>query len=212
MPAPHDNTQAREIPVPVRLIRISLVVFGVVAAAVVVLASGAISLPGLGNGAQARTSSQAALAAEREAANSQWAAATCTNILDWKKEIERDGTSLDLGFGPSARIKDAIDATRRMLTELDNLGLPPAAQNVQARAQIEQLRSDLQSRLEAIEGTASSVASGNLLAIGTLVDDLASDKVIGSQLASELSHVVSVDLGLSLVETKACRQLVGIPV
>jgi hypothetical protein len=212
MPAPHDNTQAREIPVPVRLIRISLVVFGVVAAAVVVLASGAISLPGLGNGAQARTSSQAALAAEREAANSQWAAATCTNILDWKKEIERDGTSLDLGFGPSARIKDAIDATRRMLTELDSLGLPPAAQNAQARAQIEQLRADLQSRLEAIEGTASSVASGNLLAIGTLVDDLASDKVIGSQLARELSHVVSVDLGLSLVETKACRQLVGIPV
>jgi hypothetical protein len=212
MAAPPDNTQARETPVAVRLIRISLVMFGIVAAAVVAVASGAISLPSFGSGAQARASGQASLAAQREAADSQWAATTCTNILDWKNEIERDGTSLDLGFGPSARIQDAIAATRRMLTELDKLGLPPAAQNPQARAQIEQLRSDLQSRLDAIEGTASSVASGNVLAIGTLVGDLANDKVVGSQLASELGHVVSVDLGLSLVETRACRELVGIPV
>ncbi len=212
MAAPHDNTHARETPVAVRLIRVSLVMFGIAAAAVVAVASGPISLPSLGNGAQARAGSDTALAAQREAANSAWATNTCTNILDWKNEIERDGTSLDLGLGPSARIEDAIGATRRMLTELDKLGLPPAAQNAQARAQIEQLRSDLQSRLDAIEGTASSVASGNVLAIGTLVGDLANDKVVGTQLASELGHVVSVDLGLSLVETRACRQLVGVPV
>jgi hypothetical protein len=212
MAAPHDNTHARETPVPVRLIRVSLVLTGIAAAAVLALASGAISLPSFRSGTQARASSAAALTAQREAANSAWATTTCTNILDWKNEIERDGTILDLGLSPSARIKDAIGATRRMLTELDELGLPPAAENAQARAQIEQLRSDLQSRLDAIEGTASSVASGNLLAIGTLVGDVANDKVVGSQLASELSHVVSVDLGLSLVETRACRELVGIPV
>jgi hypothetical protein len=212
MPAPHDHTQARETSVSVRLIRVSLVMLGIAAGVVAAVAGGAISLPSFGGGAQARVSSTAALAAQREAADSQWAAATCTNLLDWKKEVERDGTSLDLGFGPSARINDAIAATRRMLAELDKLGLPPAAQNARAQAQIEQLRSDLQSRLDAIEGTASSVASGNVLAIGTLVGDLASDKVIGSQLASELGHVVSVDLGLSLAETRACRELVGIPV
>jgi hypothetical protein len=29
---------------------------------------------------------------------------------------------------------------------------------------------------------------------------------------SELRHLVTVDLGLSLAETRACRQLVGIPI
>ncbi|HTX08664.1 MAG TPA: hypothetical protein VME22_08640 [Solirubrobacteraceae bacterium] len=212
MPASHDNTHPRGTPVAVRLLRVSLVMFGIAAAVVAAVASGAISLPGSRSGAKSQASSEAALAAQREAANSHWATATCTNILDWKNEIQRDGTSLDLGLGPSARIEDAISATRRMLTELEKLGLPPAAQNAQARAQIEQLRSDLQSRLQAIEGTADSVASGNLLAIGTLLGDLASDRTVGTQIAGELRQVVSVDLGLSLVETRACRQLVGIPV
>jgi hypothetical protein len=212
MRGPQDNTHAPGPGVPVRLVRVILVVFGIAAAVVAAVASGAVSLPSFGKGAHSRASSGAALAAQREAANTRWATATCTNLLAWKKEIERDGTSLDLGLGPSARIDDAISATRRMLSELDQLGLPPDAQSAQARAQIEQLRSDLQSRLQAIEGTASSVASGNVLAIGTLVDDLANDKVVGTQIASELQHVVSVDLGLSLAETRACRQLVGIPV
>jgi hypothetical protein len=211
MPAPHHSSQAGETPVPVRAFRVVLVMGGVVAAIVVAVVSGAISLPGLGTGSRAHTSSAAARAAQREAANRQWAAATCTNILEWKNEIQRDGTNLDPGFGPSARLEDAITATGRLLGELDQVGLPPAADNARARAQIEQLRSDIEARAHAIKSTASSLASGNLLAIASLVSELANDKVVGPQIASELRHVVSVDLGLSLAETRACRQLVGIP-
>jgi hypothetical protein len=212
MGAPDNNTRAEGPSVPVRLLRVGLVVAGIAAAVVVAFVSGAVSLPGFGNGENPQAGSGAALAAQREAANERWAAATCTNLLDWKQEIQRDGTSLDLGFGPSARVESAIAATRRMLNELEKLGVPPGAQNAQARAQIEQLRSDLQTRLQAIEGTASSVAGGNLLAIGTLAGEVASDKIVGTQIAGELRRVVSVDLGLSLAETRACRQLVGLPV
>lgn len=212
MPAPHDNTPAQATPVPARLVRVILVMAGIVGVVVAAVVSGAISLPHFGNSSHPQAGSGAALAAQQEAANRQWAAATCTNVLDWKKEIQRDGTSLDLGFGPSARIENAIAATRRLLNQLDKAGLPPAAKQAKARAQIEQLRSDIESRLRAIEDTASSAASGHLLAIGSLVSDLANYRIVGTQIASELRHVVSVNLGLSLVETRACRQLVGIPI
>ena len=98
------------------------------------------------------------------------------------------------------------------MTQLDKLGLPPGAQTSQARAELNQLRSDIESHLRDIEGAATSVAGGNLAAIGTLVTDLENDKVLGSQITGELRRFVSVDLGLSLVETRACRQLVGIPI
>lgn len=212
MPAPHDNTPAQATSVPARLARVILVMAGIVAVVVVAVVSGAISLPRFGNSSHPHASSAGVLAAQQEAANRQWAAATCTNVLDWKNEIQRDGTSLDLGFGPSARIENAIAATGRLLKQLDKAGLPPAAQHARARAQIEQLRSDIESRLRAIEGSATSVASGHVLAIGSLVSDLANDRIVGTQIASELRHVVSVNLGLSLVETRACRQLVGIPI
>jgi hypothetical protein len=212
MPASHDNTPAQATPVPVRLVRVILVMAGIVAVVVLAVVSGAISLPHFGNSSHAQASSGAGVAAQQEAANRQWAAATCTNVLDWKNEIQRDGTSLDLGLGPSARVNNAITATRRLLNQLNKAGLPPAAKQANARAQIEQLDSDIESRLRAIESTASSAASGHLLAIASLVSQLANYKTLGTQIASELRHVVSVNLGLSLAETRACRQLVGIPI
>jgi hypothetical protein len=211
MPTPRDNTRARETSAAGELIRVVLIMAGIVAAGVAAVASGAISLPGLAAGSHGRASSAAELAAQREAADREWATATCTNILDWKNEIEQDGTSLDPGIGPSARVKNAITATNRLLAELEKVGLPPTAHSAQAQVETEQLLSDVEARLHALEGTASSVERGNLLAIGALVSDLANDRVLGTQIASELRRVVSVDLGLSLAETRTCRQLVGIP-
>jgi hypothetical protein len=212
MTAPNDNIRAQqETSVAVRLIRVVLIMAGIAAGAAGAFASGAISLPSLGTGSHARASTDPGYAAQRQAADRQWATATCTNILDWKKEIQRDETTLGSVIGVPARIKDAITATDRLMSELNKVGLPPSAHNAQARSEIEQLRSEIESRLHAIEGTASSVASGNLLAIGTLVSDLANERVRGTQVANELSHVVSVDFGLSLAETQTCRQLVGIP-
>ena len=63
-----------------------------------------------------------------------------------------------------------------------------------------------------VEGTAGSVANGNLAAIGALLSNVDSDTVVETQIVNELRHVLSVDLGLLLVETRACRELVGIPI
>jgi hypothetical protein len=196
-----------------RLTRVLVVACGVAAAITVALSTGAVKIPGLSGGSQnAKASDQAALAAQRTAADEQWASATCTNILDWKNEIKRDGTSLNFGFGPTARIKDAISATTRLVSQLDNLGLPPGAQTAQARVELNQLRSEIAAHLRDVEGAASSLAGGNLAAIGTLATALENDKALGTQMTGELRHIVSVDLGLSLVEARACRQLVGIPI
>jgi hypothetical protein len=174
---------------------------------------GVIPLPGAPSSAQgAQSGVQASLAAKRMAANQQWASDTCTNILDWKNEIQRDATSLNFGLGILTRIQDAIAATNRMSNELTKLGLPPAAQAGQLRGEIDQLRSDIESRVHNVQAAANSVATGNFAAIGTLVGDLASDTALGTPIVNDLRHIVSVDLGLSLVETRACRQLVGIPI
>jgi hypothetical protein len=192
--------------------RVLVISLGLAVAIVVAVNAGLITLPGaLGGTVSTAAGAQAARSASEFAADKQWASATCTNILDWKNELHHDGTSLDLGFGPVARVKDAIAASTRMLDQLNKVGLPPAP-NAQAQADAERLRSDLESRLHDIEGTAKSVAGGNLAAIGTLLSDLQNDAAVGTQLANELRRVVSVDLGLSLIDTRACRQLVGIPI
>jgi hypothetical protein len=205
MPAPGDHSPD-SISVGKRRGRVLLIVGGVAAAVLVVLSTGALTVPGTETGAQASPTSK------QMAADQHWASATCTNILDWKDEIQRDATGLNLSFGALARIQDAIAATTRMSNEVNRLGLPPDVQTGQARAEIDQLRSDIESRLHNVVGAAGSVASGNLAAIGPLVSDLENDTVLGTPIVNELRHVVSVDLGLSLVETRACRQLIGIPV
>ena len=134
-----------------------------VAAALLAISTGAITLP---FGSSRRPAIGTTLAAERSSADQRWASGLCTNVLDWKNELTRDGTSLNLGFGVVARIQDAIAATSRMVDELNRLGLPPGAQTAQARAEIRDLRSELESRVRGIEGVAGSVAGGNLAAIG----------------------------------------------
>jgi hypothetical protein len=206
----HDNPEPS---VAWRLARVMLVVAGVVGAVTVAFSSGALSIPGLlGGSRKTQVSDHAALAAQRTAADKQWASATCTSILAWKNEIHRDGTSLNLGLGPSTRVHDAINATTRLLGQLDKLGPPPSAQTSRTQAELNQLRAEISSRLSSLKGAAGSVAGGNLAAIGTLIDDLESAQALPGQIAGEVQHVVSVDLGISVAETRACRQLVGIPI
>jgi hypothetical protein len=194
----------------VRLATVLLVMVGVVATGVVAVSAGVIRLPLLHHSGQ-RTQTTT-LAAQRSAANREWASAFCTNVMDWKKAIERDGTSLNPSLGPVARIKDATAATTRMLGKLDKLGLPPAGGTPQSRAEANHLRSVLRSRARKLQADANSVAGGNLAAIGSLVTDLNNDKAMSTEISSELQRVVSVDLGLSLAQTSTCRHLVGIPI
>ena len=187
---------------------------GSVAGVAVVLAAslGLFTLPGTHAGSQsAQASDAASVAAQRMAATKRWASTACASVLDWKDEINHDATSLNLGLGAMPRIQDAITATTRMLKEMDTLGLPPSARSGQARTDLERLRSDLDARVRTIKGDAHRVTSGNLTAIPALLSDLNSDRATVPQLAGALRRVVSVDLGLSLAETRACRQLAGIP-
>jgi hypothetical protein len=190
-----------------------LAVSGVAFALVLAVSFGAISLPGTNAGPQSADASDlASLAAKRTAADKRWASSACTSVLNWKKEITHDATSLNLGFGAMPRIKDAIAATNRLVDRLDTLGLPPSAQIGHGQADLARLRADLSARVAQVEADANRVTSGNLAAIGSLLSDLENDRAVAPQLAQELRHVVSVDLGLSLAETQACRQLVGSPI
>lgn len=192
--------------VATRLLRIFLIMGGI---AGLVVAAVAIALPGGGH--RNSTTAEASLAANRTAANKQWASATCTNILAWKNEIARDRNGL-LSLNAPTHIDDAITATKRMLNREDELGLPPGAQTAQARVEADRLRTEIESRLRNIEKDANTVAGGNIAAIGTLLTDVQNDQAVAPQVVNELRHVVTVDLGLSLAETSACRQLVGIPI
>ncbi len=205
---------AGEVSVAIRLGRVVLIMGAIAAGGLLVaVGTGAVSLPSAQNGPQSTMSSaQTSPAASRIAADRLWASAACTDILDWKNEIQRDATSLDLSFGALTRIKDAIGSSTRALDEVQQLGLPPDADNAHTRAEIDQLSGDVAARVQDAEGAARSLANGDLASIGTVVSDLENDTAAGTQIVAELRHVVSVDLGLSLVETGACRQLAGIPV
>ena len=194
-----------------RLGRVLLAMIGIVGAFVVAVSVGAITLPGTHSGTQsAQARGVVSPAAKLSAANRQWAAATCTSILGWKNEMQRDAANLDLGLGALPRIQAAITATTGMVNKIGKLGLPPSVQNGQARADAERLRTDLQRRVREIEDDARSVASGNIPAIATLLSDLKNDRAVGPQMVDRLRQIVSVDLGLSVVQIRACQQLIGI--
>jgi hypothetical protein len=200
----------RDISVVTRLGRVVLVVSAIAAAAVLAVTTGVITLgfgPG-GESAQARA--QTSLVAKRSAVDQRWASVACTSVLDWEDALRHDATGLDLGFGPLARIKNAIAVTGLLLSDLDTLGLPPGGQTASARTDLAQLRSTIESGLHELANAAGSVANGNVLGIGILVGDLAKDRAVAGEISSELGHFVSVDLGVTLAETPACGQLVGI--
>jgi hypothetical protein len=181
MRTPEDNG---EVAILWRLGRVALVMGCVVAVLVIVVSTGVIRLPDeRDNGTTTPASDRSTLAAQQAAANRRWASSACTTVLDWKNELHRDETSTNLGFGPVARIRDAVAATKNVVGQLDKLGLPPGAPSARAQADLSRLRSELES-----------------------------GKLPGPEIAGELGNVVSVDLGLSLVETRACRELVGSPI
>jgi len=203
----HGDAAAPEHRSLVRRVVPVVFILGVLAAATAAaLGTGAVNRPGSGN---AEASTQQAAAARQMAANQQWAAATCSTVVGWKNEIRRDLHGLTLSPAAIPRVQDAIGATTRMVDSIEKLGLPPALQGAQGHAQVDQLRSDVQSHLHGIESAASSVASGNLGAISTLLSDLGDAPSMQGQIVGHLRDVAS-ELGVSLVSSPSCRQLVGL--
>jgi hypothetical protein len=170
----------------------------------VALSTGALKLPGSGS---ARAGTQQAAAARQMAADQQWASATCSTVVGWKNEIQQDLHGLTLSLGAIPRVQDAIGATTRMVDSIERLGLPPALQDAEGRAQVDQLRSDVRSHMRGIESAANSVAAGNIGAIGTLLSGLGNAPSIERQIVGDLRGATS-ELGVSLASSPSCRQLV----
>ena len=222
MPAPGDQSanspdahapeSAPLAPAPERgsrLSRVAPVVFilGALGAAIAVaLGAGAVALPGSGS---AEASAQQAAAAKQMAANQRWTSTTCTTVLGWKNEIQRDMHGLTISLSAIPRVEDAIGATTRAVDSINKLGVPPALQNAAGRSELDQIRSDFQSHVKGIESAASSVAGGNLGAIVTLLSDLGNVPSTGSQIVGHLREVAP-ELGISLASSPSCRQLVGV--
>jgi hypothetical protein len=205
-PARGDAAAPRYAGLMSRVVPVLLILGALAAATAAALGTGAVTLPGTGN-AQART--EQATAARQTAANQQWASVTCSTVLGWKNEIQRDLQGLTLSLGAIPRVQDAIGATTRMVDSIEKLGLPPALQGAQGRAAVDQLRSDLQSHVHGIENAAGSVAGGNLGAIGTLLSDLGNAPSMKGQIVGDLREVAS-ELGVSLASSSSCQQLVGL--
>jgi len=202
----HGDAVAPEHGSLVSRVAVAVFILGALAATVVALGTGAVKLPGSD---YAEASTQQAPAARQMAANQQWASATCSTVVGWKNEIQLDLRGLTLGLGAIPRVQDAIGATTRMVNSIEKLGLPPALQRAQGRAQVDQLRSDVRSRVRGIESAASNVAGGNLGAIGTLLSDLGNAPSMEGQIVGQLRDVAS-ELGVSLASSPSCQQLVGL--
>lgn len=203
----HEEAHARKYGSLVsRVVPLVLILGALGAVAAVALSSGAAKPSG---GSNAQAGGQQAAAARQMAANQQWASSACSTMVVWKNEVQRDLHGLTLSFSAIPRVEDAIGATTRMVTSTQKLGVPPALQGAQGRAQLDQLRTDVQSRLLGIKSAISSVASGNFGAIGTLLSDLKNAPSMEGQVVGQLRGVAS-ELGVSLASSPSCRQLVGV--
>lgn len=159
-----------------------------------------------------RTAYTSPTAATTEQADQQWADTACTSVLDWKNDLHTDETSLNLGFGPLARIDNAITATQRLANKLSTIGLPPTGRTAQARQQFAALGSEVQTQIARVKSAAGQVESGNPLAALAAVENLKADSGLATDVVGAVRHLASVDLGLAVVETSACRRLAGSPV
>lgn len=189
-----------------RVVPVAFILGALAAAIAVALGTGALKLPASGN---AKVSAQQAAAAKQIAANQQWASATCSTVLGWKNEIQRDMHGLTLSLSAIPRVQDAIGATTRVVGSIEKLGLPPALQSATGRAELDLLRSDVQSHVQGLESAAGSVAGGNPGAIGTLLSDLGNAPSMGGQIVGHLREIAS-ELGVSLASSPSCRQLAGL--
>ena len=144
-------------------------------------------------------------------ANQRWANSVCTNMLAWQKQVHHDETSLNFGFGPRARLNDAIGATRRLTSELTALGPPTTQQGSDERARFRRLGSAVQTKLTEAQTAANKVENGNLDA-AALINDLPAGASLASALLSDTRTLASTDLAIAVLETKTCRQLAGVPI
>ena len=144
-------------------------------------------------------------------ANQRWANAACTDMLAWQQQVHHDETSLNLGFGPRARLNDAIETTRRLVNELTLLGPPVTQRKSHPPAQFRQLGSALQTKLTDAQTAANKLENGNVDAATALITDLPGGVDRAAALISDARQLAPTDLAIAVLETKTCRQVTGLP-
>jgi hypothetical protein len=145
-------------------------------------------------------------------ANQRWANAVCTNMLSWQIQVHHDETSFNFGFGPRARLDDAIRATRRLTSELAALGPPATQQGSGERARFRRLESAVQLKLNEAQTAVNKVETGNVDAAAALISDLPAGASLAAALLNDARKRTSTDLAIAVLETKTCRQLAGVPI
>lgn len=183
------------------------------AAGIVAIAAAVIL--GMGYDANSQTLSRTADNSPAESTHQQdlrWAGAACTNVLDWKNEISADETSLHMSLNPITRIEDAVSQTEALGTKLESIGLPPAARSGPAHEQVAQFGERLRTQLSHVKSATSDLENGNPMAALAAINDISAISGLASGFVGAIQHSASVDLGLAIVETRACRQLFGSPV
>ena len=133
-------------------------------------------------------------------------------MLDWKHQIHHDEASLNPGFGPQARLNDAIGATHRLANQLTRIGLPTTQRPSQAQHHSERLGSDLQAQITKVKTAAKQLESASAESARALFDDLGAQAGSIVALLNDLHQVSLTDLGIAMIDTKSCRQLAGIPI
>jgi hypothetical protein len=192
-PAQRVTTTAREqAPARSEKRRLALIAIGI--------ASIALLITGCGGSAQTRR------------ANLMWANAACTSMLDWQKQIHHAETNLNLALGPQPQLNDAIAATRRFANELGRIGLPATQRSSPAEHRFKRLMSNLQTQMTNINIAANKLENGNSAAAQALVDDLGAQTGPIVAVLNDLRQVSFTDLGIAMLQTKACRQAAGIPI
>jgi hypothetical protein len=72
--------------------------------------------------------------------------------------------------------------------------------------------SDLQTPLTNINTAADKLENGNTAAAQALVDDLGAQTGPIVAVLNDLHQVSFTDLGIAMLQTKACRQVAGVPI
>ena len=145
-------------------------------------------------------------------ANQRWANTVCTDMLAWQKQVHHDETSLNLGFGPRARLNDAIETTRQLVNEITILGPPASRHESRDQAAFQQLGSAMQTKLTEAQTAANKLENGNVDGATALISDLRDGASLAAALISNARHLATTDLAIAVLDTKTCRQVAGLPV
>jgi len=149
----------------------------------------------------------ASAAAATEQADQHWADTACSTVLRWKDTLHRDETSTDLSFGPIARLENAAAATVHLVDEVSALGLPPGARTVAAHRDFKALADQLVTSSGGLRSVAGQLESGDVAAALGAISDTANAAALATALVHSLQRFVSVDLGLAMIKSGACRDL-----